>query len=43
MQLIFAEKLGSQDFTIRAAPGLSGPSNTCGMQYSDILFSARKY
>ena len=29
IQLIFAEKFVSQDFTIRAAPGLSGPANTC--------------
>ena len=30
IQIIFAEKFVSQDFTIRAAPGLSGPTNTCG-------------
>ena len=29
IQIIFAEKFVSQDFTIRAAPGLSGPTNTC--------------
>ena len=31
IQLLFAEKFESQDFTIRAAPGLSGPANTCAM------------
>ena len=31
IQLIFAEKFESQDFTIRAAPGLSVPLNTCVM------------
>ena len=34
IQLLFAEKFVSQDFTIWAAPGLSaadsGPANTCG-------------
>ena len=29
IQLIFADKFVSQGFTIRAAPGLSGPANTC--------------
>ena len=29
IETIFAEKFVSQDFTIRAAPGLSGPTNTC--------------
>ena len=29
IQIIFAEKFISQDFSIRAAPGLSGPTNTC--------------
>ena len=30
LKLIFAEKFVSQDFTISAAPWLSGPTNTCG-------------
>ena len=30
IQIIFAEKFVSQEFTIRAVPGLSGPTNTCG-------------
>ena len=29
IQIIFSEKFVSQDFTIRAAAGLSGPTNTC--------------
>ena len=29
IRIIFAEKFVSQDFTIRAAPGLSGPTNRC--------------
>ena len=29
IQLIFAEKFVSQDFTVRDAPGLSGPANIC--------------
>ena len=29
IQIIFAETFESQEFTIRAAPGLSGPTNTC--------------
>ena len=29
IQLTFAEILGPQDFTNRAAPGLSGPAITC--------------
>ena len=29
IQLIFAEKFVSQDFTVRSAPGLIGPANTC--------------
>ena len=29
IQLIFSEKFVKQDFTIRAAPGLSGLNNTC--------------
>ena len=29
IQKIFAEKFVSQDSTIKAAPGLSGPTNTC--------------
>ena len=37
IKIIFAEKFVSQDFTIRAAPGLSGPTNTCGVDiYLDI-------
>ena len=32
IQLIFADKFVSQNFTIRAAPGLSGPVNTCDRQ-----------
>ena len=32
IQIIFAEKFVSQDFTIRAAPGLSGPTNTCAKE-----------
>ena len=31
IQIIFAEKFVSQDFTIMAAPGLSGPTNTCAV------------
>ena len=31
IQLIFAEKFVSQDFTIMAVPGLSGPDNTCAI------------
>ena len=31
IQIIFAEKFVSQDFTIRTAPGLSGPKNTCAI------------
>ena len=33
LQLIFAEKFVSQDFTIRAAPVLSGPANTCAQRF----------
>ena len=29
IQIIFAEKFVTQDFTIRALSGLSGPTNTC--------------
>ena len=29
IQIILAEKFVLQDFTIRATPGLSGPTNTC--------------
>ena len=36
IQIIFAEKFVSQDFTIRAAPGLSGPTNTCAVT-EDVL------
>ena len=32
IQLIFADKFVSQDFTIKAAPGLSGPVNTWDKQ-----------
>ena len=28
IQIIFAEKFVSQDYAIRAAPGLTGPTNT---------------
>ena len=31
IQLIFAEKFVSHDITIRASPGLSGPTTTCGI------------
>ena len=31
IQLIFADKFVSQDFAYRAAPGLSGPANTCAL------------
>ena len=31
IQIIFAEKFVSQDFTIMATPGLSGPTNTCAL------------
>ena len=37
IQIIFVEKFVSQDFTIRAAPGLSGPTNTCVEQLSQNL------
>ena len=37
IQIIFAEKFVSQDFTIRAAPGLNGPTNTCA--YDEIMGS----
>ena len=33
IQIIFAEQFVTQDFTIRAAPGLSGPTNTCATIY----------
>ena len=36
IQIIFAEKVVSQDFTIRAAPGLSGPTNTCGTDLTGL-------
>ena len=32
IQIIFSEKFVSQDFTIRADPGLSGPTNTCAVK-----------
>ena len=32
VQLILAEIFVPQDFTIRAIPGLNGPSNTCGVK-----------
>ena len=31
IQLTFAEIFVPQDLTIRAAPGLSGPANTCAI------------
>ena len=36
IQIIFAEKFVSQDFTIRAAPGLSGPTNTCAGRFGEL-------
>ena len=34
IQIIFAEKFVSQAFTVRAAPGLSGPTNTCIIMFT---------
>ena len=42
IQLKFAEKFVSQGFTIRAAPGLSGPANTCGVVIQEKLQNYKK-
>ena len=39
IQLIFAAKFVSQDLTIKAAPGLSGPTNKCGPLFKAVNFS----
>ena len=33
IQLLFDVIVVPQDFTIRAAPGLSGPTNTCDISF----------
>ena len=35
----FAAKFVSQDFTIKAAPGLSGPANKRGPSFNGLNFS----
>ena len=40
IQIIFPEKFVSPDFTIRTAPGLSGPTNTCVLY---LIRTSHKY
>ena len=43
IQLIFAEIFVPQYFTIRTIPGLSGPTNTCGvsLHYFNLIQNSK--